>query len=133
MAAVRSTDTKPEMIVRRGLHARGLRYRLHDDRLPGRPDLVFTAFKTVVFVNGCFWHAHRGCCYFKIPQANRHKWLHKLAGNRRRDRRNYQRLRAMGWRVIVIWECELRGKPSKGVNHFLDVLASDIPQNRTDA
>jgi len=131
MAAVRSADTKPEMIVRRGLHAKGLRYRLHDSRLPGRPDLVFSSSKAVVFVNGCFWHAHRGCHYFKIPQTNRLDWLRKLAGNRRRDRRNHLRLCAMGWRVIVIWECELRGKHPGAVNHFLDVLAADISQNRT--
>jgi len=130
MAAVRSADTKPEMIVRRGLHARGLRYRLHDRRLPGKPDLVFPSSKAVVFVNGCFWHAHRGCRYFKLPETNRRAWLRKLAGNRRRDRHDHLRLRVMGWRVIVVWECELRGKQPEVVKCFLDRLALDITHSQ---
>lgn len=126
MAAVRSGDTVPEMIVRRGLHRRGLRYRLHVSGLPGKPDLVFASRKVALFVNGCFWHAHRGCGYFKIPRTNRRAWVRKLAGNRRRDRRDHTTLRELGWRVILVWECGLRGKTPETVSRFLDELATDI-------
>ena len=109
MAAIHSKDTKPEMIVRKGLWSRGFRYRLNSPRLPGHPDLVLRKYRTCVFVNGCFWHGHEGCC--KIPNTNREFWVAKIKRNQERDIETQKRLAEMGWHCITIWECEL--KPSK--------------------
>jgi DNA mismatch endonuclease (patch repair protein) len=106
MAQVRRTDTKPEFNVRRLLHRMGLRFRLHRKELPGRPDIVLPKWRTVIFVHGCFWHRHRGCRRTTTPEANRDFWLRKFAQNKLRDRRNQKDLRAQGWRVLVVWECE---------------------------
>jgi DNA mismatch endonuclease (patch repair protein) len=122
MAAIRGKHTKPELIVRRGLHRRGLRFRLHRSDLPGRPDLVFPSRRVVVFVHGCFWHAHEGCRYYQLPATHRERWRVKLEENRARDQRHETALRVMGWRVIVVWECELR----TGAATRLDELASLI-------
>lgn len=108
MAAVRTRDTAPEMRVRRALHAAGLRYRLHDRRLPGSPDLVFARYRAVVFVHGCFWHQHPGCPKSALPATNHEFWAHKLRGNAERDRRQVAALEQAGWRVHVVWECESR-------------------------
>lgn len=108
MSRIRGRDTKPEMLVRQGLHARGLRYRLHDRKLPGCPDLVFPRHNAVVFVHGCFWHAH-GCAMSKLPTTRQDFWKKKLEGNAARDRASIDALQAAGWRVMVIWECALRG------------------------
>ena len=125
MAAIRSKDTKPEMIVRRGLWKRGFRYRLNHKRLPGHPDLVLRKYRTCIFVNGCFWHGHnvalpqmsdgRGqmedviesseCC--KIPKTNREFWVAKIRRNKKRDKEEQKKLAAMGWHCITVWECEL--------------------------
>jgi DNA mismatch endonuclease (patch repair protein) len=107
MAAIRGRDTKPELIVRRYVHGRGLRFRLHAGGLPGKPDLVFTRLKAVVFVHGCFWHQHAGCKYATSPKTNTNFWKAKFDANRRRDRRSTTRLRKAGWRVFVAWECSL--------------------------
>ena len=125
MAAIRGKDTKPEMIVRKGLWSRGFRYRLNHKRLPGHPDLVLRKYRTCIFVNGCFWHGHnvmsdgRGmmddgienseCC--KIPKTNREFWVAKIRRNKERDKEEQKKLAAMGWHCITVWECEL--KPSK--------------------
>ena len=129
MAAIRGKDTKPEMIVRKGLWSRGFRYRLNHKRLPGHPDLVLRKYRTCIFVNGCFWHGHnvtesqmsdvRGkkddviesseCC--KIPKTNREFWVAKIRRNKERDKEEQRKLAAMGWHCITVWECEL--KPSK--------------------
>lgn len=108
MAAIRSKDTKPEMIVRRWLWSHGFRYRLNSPRLPGRPDLVLRKYRTCVFVNGCFWHGHTGCS--KIPKTNQEFWAKKIARNKERDKEVQQRLAEMGWHCITIWECELAPK-----------------------
>lgn len=108
MALVRSRDTKPEMRVRKALHAAGLRYRLHDRRLPGAPDLVFPSRRIVVFVHGCFWHCHPGCSAARMPKSRLEFWKPKLAGNVERDRRTQDELQALGWTVLVIWECETK-------------------------
>jgi DNA mismatch endonuclease, patch repair protein len=108
MSRIKGKDTKPEMLIRRGLHARGLRYRVHDRSLPGRPDLVFPKYHTAVFIHGCFWHAH-GCALSKLPATRQDFWRTKLAANAARDRRAIGALQADGWRVLVIWECALRG------------------------
>ena len=109
MAAIRGKDTKPEMIVRKGLWSRGFRYRLNSPRLPGHPDLVLRKYRTCIFVNGCFWHGHEGCC--KIPNTNREFCVAKIRRNQERDIETQKRLAEMGWHCITIWECEL--KPSK--------------------
>jgi DNA mismatch endonuclease (patch repair protein) len=106
MGAIRGKNTAPEMIVRSAAHRMGLRFRLHG-RLPGRPDLVFAKWKTVIFVNGCFWHRHVGCKRTTLPKSNIAFWKKKFAANIRRDRSNYERLRELGWRVIILWQCEL--------------------------
>ena len=108
MAAIRSKDTKPEMIVRRGLWKRGFRYRLNHKRLPGHPDLVLRKYRTCIFVNGCFWHGHEGCRYYTIPKANTEFWVNKVKRNKERDLKVQHELAAMGWHSIIIWECELK-------------------------
>lgn len=106
MRAIRSADTGPELRVRRFLHRAGLRFRLHDKRLPGTPDIVLPAFGTVVFVHGCFWHRHKGCRYATTPATHRQFWLTKFEQNSRRDRDVRRKLKRAGWRVDVIWECQ---------------------------
>ena len=108
MAAIKSNDTKPEMLVRRYLHAAGFRYGLHNRKLPGSPDIVLCRLKTVIFVNGCFWHGHEGCRYYRRPKSNVDFWRTKIERNRTRDARDIEALRERGWRVIVVWECELK-------------------------
>ena len=118
MAAIRSKDTKPEMIVRRGLWKKGFRYRLNHKRLPGHPDLVLRKYRTCIFVNGCFWHGHHinlqftiensECC--KIPKTNREFWVAKIRRNKERDKEEQKQLAAMGWHCITVWECELTPK-----------------------
>lgn len=101
-------DTKPEMLIRRGLHARGFRYRLQDRKLPRRPDLVFSRYHAVVFVHGCFWHGH-DCPMFKLPVTRQEIWMTKIASNRAGDARVTAALLELGWRVANVWECSLRG------------------------
>ena len=108
MAGIRSKDTKPEMTVRRFLHAEGFRYRLHTRDLPGSPDLVLPKYRVAIFVHGCFWHRHPGCRYTTTPASNTERWSQKFKANMERDMRKEAALEASGWRVIVVWECELR-------------------------
>jgi len=107
MAGIKGRDTGPELFLRRGLHARGFRYRLHGRDLPGSPDLVFPARRAVVFVHGCFWHAHP-CRFSKIPDSRRAFWSDKLVRNRERDSRDVRLLSAAGWKILVVWTCALR-------------------------
>lgn len=108
MAKVRGRDTKPELAVRRRLHALGYRYRLHDKKLPGSPDLVFPSRRKAVFVHGCFWHMHECCALARMPKSRLEFWRPKLEGNRARDAAKVGRLRDLGWDVMTVWECELR-------------------------
>ena len=110
MAAIRTRDTAPELAVRRAAHRMGLRFRLHRNDLPGRPDLVFPRHRLVVFVHGCFWHRHDGCRHASTPKSRIAFWTEKFAANVARDARQEAALRALGWRVLVIWECETRHK-----------------------
>lgn len=119
MSRIRGRDTKPEMLVRRGLHTRGLRYRLQDRTLPGRPDLVFPKHRAVVFVHGCFWHGHN-CPMFHLPATRSDFWRTKINGNRARDARSVQALLDSGWRVLTVWECCLKGPGRKPQNIALD-------------
>ena len=127
MAAIKGKDTKPEMLVRRGLHHRGLRFRLHRRDLPGRPDLVFPSRRVALFVHGCFWHAHAGCRYFKLPETGRDQWREKLERNRARDTQNRSRLISDGWRVIVVWECELRHDLSGRIDGLAEEIRNPDP------
>jgi len=108
MSRIKSKDTKPEMLVRKELHARGFRYRLHEKSLPGRPDLVLVRFKTAIFVNGCFWHGH-DCLRCKIPAIRREFWEDKISKNATRDRKIIDQLTGSGWNVLIVWECALYG------------------------
>lgn len=108
MSGIRGKDTKPELIVRRAVYAAGYRYRLHDHRFPGHPDLVIGRIHVAIFVHGCFWHAHRDCRYFKMPASNKAFWARKFRINRHHDQAVTQILLSEGWRVIVVWECALK-------------------------
>ncbi len=107
MARIGSKDTKPEMKVRRLVHAMGYRYRLHVKELPGKPDLVFSSRKKVIYVHGCFWHQHKGCREGKVPTSRESYWLPKLTRNVGRDRKHIRRLKRLGWEVLTLWECQL--------------------------
>jgi DNA mismatch endonuclease (patch repair protein) len=109
MARIKGKDTRPELTVRRILHAAGFRYRLHAKNLPGRPDIVLRSRKTLVFVNGCFWHGH-DCHGTRLPKSNRRFWNAKIKANMARDACNLAECRRLGWRVLVVWECALRGR-----------------------
>ena len=108
MAAIRSKNTKPELLVRKYLFSQGFRYRINVAKLAGKPDIVLSKYKTVVFINGCFWHLHNGCKYFVWPKDNEEYWKKKITGNVERDKRNYDILKAEGWRVLIVWECQLK-------------------------
>lgn len=110
MGGIKGKDTKPEIAVRKMLFQLGFRYRLHDLRLPGKPDLVLPRFKTVIFVHGCFWHAHDDCHLFRIPHSRGQFWADKLGQNVARDKLNIDRLLGTSWRVGVVWECALKGR-----------------------
>lgn len=108
MSKIRSTGTKPEEMVRKYLFSKGLRYRKNVKALPGKPDIVLPKYKTIVFVNGCFWHGHSGCKYFVMPKSNTEYWESKINNNIARDQKTYDSLSALGWNVLVVWECELK-------------------------
>jgi len=107
MSGIHGKDTKPEILVRRYLHRLGFRFRLHDPKLPGKPDLVLPKYKTVIFVHGCFWHRHQGCKFSSTPKSNTDFWLAKLNGNVARDLVVEEKIKTIGWHRIVIWECEV--------------------------
>jgi len=123
MSRIRGKDTKPELLVRSHLHRAGLRFRLHDRDLPGRPDLVLPKYATVVFVEGCFWHGHH-CQKGRIPATNSTFWASKIATNKARDQRNHRALRRAGWRVLRVWECQLAKAGTR--DRVLDGLVGSI-------
>lgn len=125
MAKVRSTDTSPEILIRRALWREGFRYRLHDSGLPGSPDLVFSRLRTVVFVHGCLWHGHK-CARGATPRTNVKYWRDKVNSNRKRDRRVTRKLRDQGWSVLTVWSCELRSKrrSERTLKRLLHLLAA---------
>ena len=127
MRSVRSKDTKPERIVRSFLHRNGFRFRLHAKNLPGKPDLVLPRYRAVVFVNGCFWHRHKGCKRATTPKTREDFWADKFRKNVARDKRNYRELRKMGWEAIIIWECELRNLDAQA--KALRTLASSLTRS----
>lgn len=130
MSRIRGRNTKPELVLRRGLHARGLRFRLHRKDLPGCPDLVFPCFHAVVFVHGCFWHRHE-CPLFKAPETRAEFWLKKISGNVERDKKAVEALRHEGWRVLIIWECALKGRGRLETETLLERAESFLMGTRT--
>lgn len=125
MAAIRSRDTRPEMLVRRSLHAAGFRYRLSPRNLPGRPDLVLPRYRAVVFVHGCFWHGHRGCRFATVPATRPEFWRAKITGNQNRDALVQGKLEALGWRIAVVWECALRSDQEEALRSVAEFVRSD--------
>ena len=124
MSRIRGKNTKPEILVRKGLHARGFRFRLHNKKLPGSPDVVLPKYGVAIMINGCFWHGHRGCRYATRPKSNVEFWESKIARNRHRDEVTEAHLLALGWHVITIWECELRGADNTAER--IDKLVKEI-------
>lgn len=124
MSRIRGKDTKPELLVRKGLHERGFRFRLQDRNIPGRPDIVLPKYGVAIMVNGCFWHGHKGCRYATKPKSNVEFWETKIARNKHRDEVTAAHLEALGWTVIVVWECELRGKETAEAR--IQTLAEEI-------
>ncbi len=123
MSCIKGKNTKPEEKVRKYLFSQGFRYRKNDKRLPGTPDIVLPKYRTVIFVNGCFWHGHQGCRYFVVPKTNTDFWMNKIDTNRIRDQKKISELEAMGWKVIVIWECELKtGKREDTLSSLVNQL-----------
>ena len=123
MSQIRSKDTKPEMIVRKFLHANGFRYRLHAKNLPGKPDIVLPKYKTLIFVHGCFWHGHKDCKYFVTPKTNTDFWLNKINGNKSHDVLVIKALKKEEWNVIVVWECEVRkGNIDKSLSALVNTI-----------
>lgn len=110
MSRIRSKDTKPELLVRKFLFANGLRFKIHDKKITGKPDILLPKYKTAIFVNGCFWHGHDNCKYFVIPKTRKDFWLNKIEGNKQRDHQNLTLLKKEGWYVLTIFECELKGE-----------------------
>ena len=122
MSRIKNKNTKPELLVRRYLHAHGFRYRLHVKDLPGKPDIVLPKYKTVIFVNGCFWHGHKGCKYFTLPKTRTEWWLQKIKTTQKLDQLSQIQLQVTGWKVIVVWECEL--KKEKKEETLISLLSS---------
>jgi DNA mismatch endonuclease (patch repair protein) len=125
MSRIKGKDTKPEMLVRKFLFSKGFRYRLHDKKLPGKPDIVLPKYKTVIFIHGCFWHGHEGCKYYVVPKTRTEWWLEKIGKNIVNDEKAVAALVEQGWKVIVIWECDLK---KKGIKNALSGLPSLLNQ-----
>ena len=123
MSQIKGKDTRPELLVRKFLHANGFRYRLHVKNLPGKPDIVLPKYKTAIFVHGCFWHGHEGCRYYVVPKTRTEWWLNKINGNVANDEKVVKALNGAGWKVITLWGCELRrGLESIALTYLFDKL-----------
>ncbi|WP_306149766.1 MULTISPECIES: very short patch repair endonuclease [unclassified Roseibium] len=129
MSRIRGKDTKPELMIRKALHAAGFRYRLHDKKLLGKPDLVFTGRKAVIFIHGCFWHGH-DCHLFRLPGTRTEFWREKIKRNSERDEIVVKKLTDDGWRIGIVWECALKGKHKKQFNEILDELSGWLCSNQ---
>lgn len=132
MRAIKSQNTRPEILIRKGLHAAGFRYRLHAKDLPGKPDMVLPKYKALIFINGCFWHGHR-CHLSHIPKTRTEFWLAKISANMNRDVLTHQRLMKTDWRIALIWECAIRGKTKLGIQFLIDELEKWLlePESKT--
>ena len=126
MSNIHGTNTKPELLLRRWLWGLGFRYRINETCLPGSPDIVFPKYRTVIFVNGCFWHGHKDCKYYTVPKTNTDFWVAKVARNKERDQEVWRKLEAKGWYVIIVWECQLKkGK----IDETVERVAAEIIRN----
>jgi len=124
MSRIKSKNTRPELLVRKFLFSKGYRYRLHDKKLAGKPDIVLPKYKTVIFIHGCFWHGHEGCKYYVVPKTRTEWWLNKIQSNKKNDDGSERLLKAGGWNIIIVWECELK-------NTLLNITLSCIIDNLT--
>lgn len=126
MSQIKGKNTKPEIVVRKWLWRNGYRYRINDKRLPGKPDIVISRLKTVIFINGCFWHGHTSCDKFKLPKTNTQFWSTKITRNQERDAANHTQLKFMGWTVLIVWECQLKRQNLINTLQALTVRLSQI-------
>jgi len=127
MSQVKGKDTKPELLVRRFLFANGLRYRLYDKKLSGKPDIVLPKYKTVIFIHGCFWHGHENCKYSILPKTRTEFWSDKIEGNKKRDKANIEQLKSKGWNVLIIYGCELKGnKQEQTLDNILNSIQNQF-------
>ena len=131
MASITGKNTKPEIKLRKALHRRGYRYRLHTKYLPGKPDVVLRRYNAVIFINGCFWHGHN-CHLFKLPDTNRAYWEEKVKTNRRRDARVVTEIQQLGWRVLTVWECSMNGKRKLETELLLDSVEQWLNSDNLD-
>lgn len=127
MSKIRSKNTKPEILLRKALFAKGYRYRINDKRLPGKPDIVLPKYKTVIFVHGCFWHGHENCKIAHIPKSNIEYWSNKIAKNKKRDIENYAKIQALDWNIITVWECDLL---KRDIGDILDEISRELQFRR---
>lgn len=125
MSRIHSKNTKPEILVRQCIHKEGLRFRLHAKNLPGKPDIVLPKYKTIIFVNGCFWHGHEDCKYYIIPKTRTAFWEDKIAYNKSRDLKNESELRNKGWKVIIIWQCQLKYDLNKTIAELINSIKTN--------
>lgn len=132
MSGIKGKNTRPEMLIRKLLHGRGFRYRLHDKKLPGKPDIVLPRYRAVILIHGCFWHGH-DCHLFKWPSSNEMFWKEKITKNKSVDERSYHLLNAAGWRVLTIWECAVKGKRRRPVEHIADDIVAWLKTGNCDA
>lgn len=133
MSRVRGKNTKPEILLRSLLHRSGFRFRLHDEKLPGKPDIVLPRYRAVIFVNGCFWHRHKGCKVSRIPKSHRDFWINKFNKNIQRDRKHQQKLERLGWQVLIVWECELKESQISVISNISSHLLSTSIQTAKKA
>ena len=129
MSRIRAQDTTPELVIRHALWHQGFRYRVNDKRLPGKPDVVLPKYHTVVFVHGCFWHGHKDCKYYTVPETNKEFWVAKVTRNQERDQEVWRKLEAKGWNVIIVWECQLK---KANLEETIDRVAEEIVRNGED-
>jgi len=131
MSGIRGKNTKPEIVIRKGLHALGFRYRLHSPKLPGKPDIVIRKYRAIILINGCFWHAH-DCHLFKWPSTRKEFWEEKILSNTSRDQKNLKYYSDAGWKTLIIWECALKGKTKLPLESILDSIVYWIVHDTTD-
>ena len=131
MSKIRSKNTRPEMILRKALFARGFRYRVNDKRLPGTPDIVLPKYKTVIFVHGCFWHGHEGCKHASTPKTNTEFWVDKIITNKKRDKIHTGQLISLGWTVLTVWECDIRHNFKRDLPRLIDNVEAAILRGKS--
>lgn len=132
MAAIRNKDTKPEIKIRKALFAKGFRYRLHNKKLPGKPDLVLPKYNAVIMINGCFWHGH-DCPLFKWPETRKEFWYGKITYNQENDKKVLTALQEQGWRILTVWECALKGKQKKPFDNLIDEIVTWVKSDSAES